>query len=768
MDAYIKPDIQKTIKRLSQQKNNEVLKNKLRSWIITRELTVTELIRACRERTIQVAPSVLNKLGTLYGSGKEGLNEEPETAFVFYLAAADQGHPTAAGNVAQYYFDGRAPGGRNIDSAYVFCAKAVEAGADKFMLLSEILHEQRDYHETVRCLRKIIESKKTTDMKKRVDARKLEIQCLYKLLVELFVKAEDDEPMPSTPTLQALGNSSPSQYSQYSSYSPLVSSQGRRSLQSLPSPRTPLALGASLQATYRSMSSVPKAQEKYDYHHDLPGWTQISDELEGFDRIACSELTARAEVLELEAEALRSAYETAEQRVALGRKHAFSDDVISALMRSKVHEFHTLHQTLEANKTALLATWNYYTDTAEHTLRRQMITERRFFDPQRAAKGVLQLAKELFHFRCYDHPEYLQADWCSYYTPDKYLNKPLNLSTASCLAYHIPSARSLLTAERALLEVALATYPAEPVEHGQQTGWTGGFNLAITDDKEMDRSKLLQEMTYTETLVIGTAVLRCAHATHPVLPPARKDEQHELEVYENYYAMADLTCSDDLLCFLNHLTQVAEDAGQYQENERKLVDLIVRFLRDGKPFTIMELQAINEDVSENEICILTRIVFHYFVKRLVPWILPLPSAADAQEMSYCSSHGLPLACGQGRALQLVGMGMLTLSELFLFSSPYGIFYFGNDHQPKHTYQKLREQLIQINLLYQKAVLEASSVNFSPYVSYWKQHPHGQTVPSYRRLFRELTDIYGDAEEDEYDPYGADDHELEKLMAKLKI
>eukprot|EP00981_Chlorochromonas_danica_P002580 scaffold504_cov189-Ochromonas_danica.AAC.15 len=221
MDNYIKPEVQKTIKRLSHQKNNEVLKNKIRSWILTRELSISDLIRACREKTVNLSPTILNKLGVLYGSGKEGFNEEPETAFILYLAAADLGNASAAGNVAQYYFDGRAPGGKNIDLAYQFCSRSVEGGADKFMLLSEILHEKRDYKETVRCLRKIIESKRPTStsmtaaaataasggaispgaggsggsgsggdqvMRKKAEARKLEIQCLYKILDRLFEK----------------------------------------------------------------------------------------------------------------------------------------------------------------------------------------------------------------------------------------------------------------------------------------------------------------------------------------------------------------------------------------------------------------------------------------------------------------------------------------------------------------------------------------------------------------------------------------------------
>jgi hypothetical protein len=189
MEFGVKLDLQKTIKRLINQKNYDVLKNKLRNWITTKEINVNDLIRQCRDKTIFIPPIILNKLGMLFSTGKEGLTEDAELAFHFYLLAADLGYPSANGNVASYYFNGRAPGGKNLSLSFFYCKKAIELGCDKYLLMSEILHEKQDYYETIRYIHKITENKvyfKTLDMKKRLDLKKLEISCFHEELKTQF------------------------------------------------------------------------------------------------------------------------------------------------------------------------------------------------------------------------------------------------------------------------------------------------------------------------------------------------------------------------------------------------------------------------------------------------------------------------------------------------------------------------------------------------------------------------------------------------------
>eukprot|EP01031_Cornospumella_fuschlensis_P032397 gene32397-39177_t len=852
MDSNLKPEIQKTIKRLSSQNNHEVLKNKIRSWLLSRELTVSDLIKACKDKVITVSPSVLNKLGLLYGSGKEGLNEEPETAFTFYLAAADFGHASAAGNVAQYYFDGRAPGGRNVDTAYQFCKKAVEMGADKYMLLSEILHEKRDYEETIKCLRKIIEIKKHVDAtlcKKKVEARKLEIQCLFKLLDRTFTNVslpEQQDHSMNTMTNMLMSSSLKSPLSINTFTSPSTPSYASplsaRRLGGAQSPRSGgLALSSMLQghasssitSSFNKSFLSPKSPTRpFSQHttshasftHTLPGWNYITEELEGFDMSACSELTAKAEVLEMEAEALKTAYETAEARLQHGRKNKFSDEVINALMRSKVSEFHDIYENLQQSKSQILDSWHAYTDISEHILRRQIVTEKRYFSPQKTRNPLtLHIARELFHRRLYDYPDYLDADWNTFYQPEQYLNQPLNLCALGGGGYLLPPARCILTAERSILEVSIAAYGrARSAQHSTFTGWTGQFNLSVYptlhapasapepttesgEKKTNSSSALLQETTYVETVVIDGAALKYQHLTHPVLPPPnlqhrthataahghKKKKHHARELqekpvehngegagvgydsegvdcdlsrYEHYYHMQDLGSSKDIQRFIDRITSMNEDAQHYRENERRLVDLILRFLRQGKPFQLTDLQNMNDDVSEADCANLTRVVYHYFVKRLVPWVLARPTLhLEEGSVDKYSLFDLPLASAQVRVLQLIGMGVLSFEEAFS-SSQYGIL--GDDH----TYSSLRSQIIEINTLYQKAVLEASATNFHAYMEFWKAHPRGSSVPSYSRLFAELCEVYGDAEEaeEETEAYGSDDKELYYLVNKLKI
>lgn len=88
----IKLDIIKTIKRLSTQGQNDILKNKLREWLQLKQFSLDELLHNCRENVIQLAPALLNKMGSLYSSGTEGLNENCDAAFTFFEMAAEAGH----------------------------------------------------------------------------------------------------------------------------------------------------------------------------------------------------------------------------------------------------------------------------------------------------------------------------------------------------------------------------------------------------------------------------------------------------------------------------------------------------------------------------------------------------------------------------------------------------------------------------------------------------------------------------------------------------
>lgn len=145
----IKLDIIKTIRRLAGQGQNDILKNKLREWLQAKTFTLDELLFNCREGTIQLSGGLLNKMGSLYSSGKEGLNEDFDAAFTFFEMAAEVGNAAGNANCAQYYFDGRAPEGKNNELARIFCNKSIELGSEKYQLMAEILYDQKQYAQAV-------------------------------------------------------------------------------------------------------------------------------------------------------------------------------------------------------------------------------------------------------------------------------------------------------------------------------------------------------------------------------------------------------------------------------------------------------------------------------------------------------------------------------------------------------------------------------------------------------------------------------------------
>lgn len=87
----LRSEVAKTIKRLTIQEKHEILKNKLRFWIVNNEISLNDLLWNCREKKIQLSCIVLNKLASLYGQGKEGVNLDYTIAFTIYEFSAELG-----------------------------------------------------------------------------------------------------------------------------------------------------------------------------------------------------------------------------------------------------------------------------------------------------------------------------------------------------------------------------------------------------------------------------------------------------------------------------------------------------------------------------------------------------------------------------------------------------------------------------------------------------------------------------------------------------
>lgn len=87
----LRSEIAKTIKRLTIQEKHEILKNKLRFWIVNNEITLNDLLWNCKQNKVQLSCIVLNKLAALYGQGKEGVNLDYTIAFNIYEFSAELG-----------------------------------------------------------------------------------------------------------------------------------------------------------------------------------------------------------------------------------------------------------------------------------------------------------------------------------------------------------------------------------------------------------------------------------------------------------------------------------------------------------------------------------------------------------------------------------------------------------------------------------------------------------------------------------------------------
>lgn len=219
-----------------------------------------------------------------------------------------------------------------------------------------------------------MQSKGGIDKKKRLEARQLERQCLLKQLSRIFRKINTY----AAPDI-AIGNGTQSLI--VSTERPVTPVRGVSALS-----RTPLS--SVLTTPYANASSVPTVGTPRNRTvvqtsttnsaatidiTEAPGWVSISDQLDGFDRNACAALTTQAELLELEAHSLRAAFETAQEHVNTMRQNNLSEDIIALLNTTKVAEFKAVYESVVQSKEAHIASWNAYTDTQEHIIRRQVV-----------------------------------------------------------------------------------------------------------------------------------------------------------------------------------------------------------------------------------------------------------------------------------------------------------------------------------------------------------------------------------------------------------
>jgi len=247
-----------------------------------------------------------------------------------------------------------------------------------------------------------------------VEARQLERQCLQKQLSRIFLKINT-----YTSPEGAIDNDGAEESSSNVEWS-ITPTRGFGSLIRTPlsSVTTPYAKpGArhtepsSLQSATGTPRSRPLAAPTNTISTisaassaaELPGWVSISDQLDGFDRNACTALTTQAELLELEAHALRAAYETAQEHISTMRRNNLSEDIIALLNTTKVADFKAIYESVVQNKEMHVASWEAYTDTQEHIIRRQINAEQAYFNAKSTVNKLTQLlAVKLLNLRTAD------------------------------------------------------------------------------------------------------------------------------------------------------------------------------------------------------------------------------------------------------------------------------------------------------------------------------------------------------------------------------
>jgi len=716
------------IKNLTTQKKFEDLETTLKKWLINKEIEIDDLIESCSKNIITISHDILNKIGLLYGQGKEEFTQNPESAFKLYQFAAKLGNAGATGNSAQYYFDGRAPGGKNLESAYILCQKAIQLGANRNFLMGEILYEQRQYLEAIQPLKLIINNQKSSKEEKD-KAAELEIECLFAIGQALYQQGNFQEAVKYLRQIIEKPDSAPNKQKKEAreiekaclTRQLELLYEKTKNLLPIESVKNKESVGDSITNPLGAMSlseSVPTniLQEDIPNQKALPGWSLISQEIDAFDINDCTELTMRVKLIELEVQAAEAALDIAQKHVAMARENKLPKEILEALAQ-KQKEYNKIYQELEAKKETILQAYQSYIDTTEQIIRRQNQTEQRFFNPRRTKKQqTFQLAMELEKRRL--HEDVLD---------------PLVLGIDQ-----IPPARRMITAERSTMEASIELFGRASSQYGTKTGWSSNPNSRINLSSYY--SSYTQDYSFIETIQIGNSQIQYKQRTDP----------HYNHLGD--YIMQGLGAYNNIITVLNKITGSNAETANVQ-NERKLAELMLKFSHDGKPVNLQQLQEINEEAMEVDVNNLNRVFYHCFVKEIARWMLPKDK-----------SHELPLATAQSRALQLIKNGHLTIKEVFSQHAAYGVFTgqnIGNDMA------ELREKIVRINMLYNKAILEQRPNNFLPYIQFWKEHNSANTLPSRKELRHELQETFGGESDTDGEDYESD-NERESLCKKITI
>lgn len=463
------------------------------------------------------------------------------------------------------------------------------------------------------------------------------------------------------------------------------------------------------------------SQESNDTAKDvkgLPGWFKISELLDGFDIDACDELATQIELVDLQLKIADAATELAKKQLESARERKLSTEIIKVLEK-KERELIKDYQALSSKKEELVEAYQKYTNSTDRAIHRQYQTELRFFDPRRTTKEkTRELALELEKRRLSD-------------------------SSLESLEVTGTPARRLITAERSTIESSVEVL--DLYNHANYHGYINDIGWISNPKAKQSgsgyQSTYTKEFTFDEKVKLGESEIEYHQRTNPHV-------NHLGDFYNtnlgNYSA---------IVTKFHEITGTTSEAIA-SENEQKLAQYMLNFCHDGKPLKLQKLKLVKDSATEEDVHELNKIFYHCFIKEVASWMLPRDE-----------SHKLPLATVQIRALKLIIKGYLTIQEVFGKDAPYGV-YTGSDIGKDENIPKLCKKIININILYDKVVLEHHTDNFAAYVQFFKEHPSGKILPTRKELHHELKEAFGGSD-NETDGEGYEtDEEKETLYQTI--
>ncbi len=712
--------------------------SQLVTFYIQGEIDITDIIQQ-DSINLKISPQVINRFAVKLQLGKDDLTKSPKFAFTLYEYAGTKGNGSAKRNAAMHYSDPSYGGvEQNIDKAiklfkealeskekvdcHFFLAKAYlknNALKEAFMYFKLIKSDDKDYASANTFIKEILNQQLTCIYESvikiprftNVDNFCRNLYDLYKKRFERSKKefelkepsngffAEDrvfptgDECLPvieaSITGLIGICRMLCNKFpGRKIHYQRVIRLLQHEFAKVKSSDANPIPELKELKLEEK-MVSQPK------------GWLPLSPVLDGYNFKLIHEPITDMELKSLEYDMAMQAVSLAQSRLNKAKQEKLPLETVQALEK-KLSQLQTQKGTTQNKYEQLEQNYNDLVNGAElKELKRQTQTEKHFFSPHRTNKPQpRELALSLQKNRITDKKEDIQT-----------------------LTLDQTPARRLITAEISTIEASLKIYGRSEDEYGTDFGWH------VDNSEQKTGSYKNYEIKHgnTEKVKLDNTEIRYRQRVNP-----------HYDHLGDYY-MYDLGDYSKIISVINSMTGTNDETVAV-ENEKKLAKYMLEFSQYGRPINLANnLKEINPDATEDDIKKIDRIFYHCFVKEPARWMLPKTS-----------SHELPFATAQIRAIKLIAHGHLSMKEVFDQHALYGVF---TGKEIGKKIEEVREKIKRINHLYTEVFLKISQKYFHKHIEFFKSHENGQLVTTRKELHRELKEAYGgdsDTDEEGYD------------------